>query len=54
VDDWERVVAIFEGHEAKQQQLAILIGQNCQELQSATTDKKGKLTLLWEAKSELF
>jgi hypothetical protein len=54
VDDWDRVLTLFETHEAKQQELAKSIGRNYTELLSATADKEGKLALLWEAKSKLF
>ncbi|PLW31245.1 hypothetical protein PCASD_18064 [Puccinia coronata f. sp. avenae] len=54
VDDWERVLTLFESHEAKQQELAKSLGRNYNELLSATSDEEKKLTLLWEAKSKLF
>ncbi|PLW12153.1 hypothetical protein PCASD_12822 [Puccinia coronata f. sp. avenae] len=54
VNDWDRVLRVFENHEEDQQKLANSLGRNYEELLSATADKEKRLTLLWEAKSELF
>ncbi|PLW24326.1 hypothetical protein PCASD_06554 [Puccinia coronata f. sp. avenae] len=54
VNDWDRVLRVFENHEEDQQKLANSLGRNYKELLSATADKEKRLTLLWEAKSELF
>ncbi|KAI9609491.1 hypothetical protein H4Q26_007448 [Puccinia striiformis f. sp. tritici PST-130] len=54
VEDWHDIVTIFENHEVKQQELAVLLGPDYQELLGATVDKEKMLALLWEAKSQLF
>ncbi|KAH9468554.1 hypothetical protein Pst134EA_009092 [Puccinia striiformis f. sp. tritici] len=54
VEDWHDIVTIFENHEVKQQELAVLLGRDYQELLGATVDKEKMLALLWEAKSQLF
>lgn len=54
MEDWHDIVTIFENHEVKQQELAVLLGRDYQELLGATVDKEKMLALLWEAKSQLF
>ncbi|KAH9460516.1 hypothetical protein Pst134EB_008689 [Puccinia striiformis f. sp. tritici] len=54
VEDWHDIVTIFENHKVKQQELAVLLGRDYQELLGATVDKEKMLALLWEAKSQLF